>query len=175
MARPNRWPSASLRRSASKAFTSESSARPATRSARGCDAPRERVGGGLEDEALGRARAERVAREGAGVREGVEHPAPSGERADRGVVVALIEVEARLLPARDRDGEAHAALVDDQLVGAGLALPAPLGGEPLDAGRRGVVEPVHRLAGESASRAAEIAEKERAIPRVRHCATLAGP
>jgi hypothetical protein len=100
-----------------------------------------------EEAEPGGAGGERRAGEGARVAEAVEHPSAAGVDRHACAVVALVEIEARLVTAAQRDGEPRRPLGDDHLVGSGRPDPAALGLEALDARRGRIVEPVHRRPG----------------------------
>jgi hypothetical protein len=69
------------------------------------------------------------------VAEGVQHVSISGERADARPVLALVQVEAGLVPDADGHLERHAVLDDPHGPGAGAAGPAERRGESFDPGR----------------------------------------
>src|SRR5690606_15788453 len=62
---------------------------------------RDRIVGAVNTHDRGRSRPRRMKREGALVAERVEHPPAGGMRCDARVLLALVEIKARLLPLRE--------------------------------------------------------------------------
>jgi hypothetical protein len=87
---------------------------------------------------------ERLNREGARVREGVEHRPSAGVSRDQESVLGLVQIEAGLVAFAQPDHESAVAFAHLHHRRARPVEPAPFGFEPLDPSRHRIVVPVDR-------------------------------
>ena len=133
---------------------------------------RDRVGRAVDGRRARGAARERGEREAAGVAEHVQHAPPARERAHDAPVVALVEIEARLL-ARDRIDAVRDAVLDDREVARQLAVRnARSRRQALERADFRIRALVHASARrEALARAATIASRQRSAPADVSCIT----